>query len=112
MAKNEVIKILSTDMFAQNLRNSLVFSKLAYVDEEWFLFSDEGDWTSYTSVQSHIDLQRVLFSTTLWLMLLFGLLSYILSLLFVKHSLKGLQDLVYFITDLHFDDLHRRIPLR
>ena len=44
-------------------------------------------------------------------MFAFGLVSYFLSLVFVKHSLKGLQDLVKFITDLHFDDLHKRMPL-
>jgi signal transduction histidine kinase len=58
-----------------------------------------------------VEAQITLFWTALYLLLIFAILAYFLSLLFVKSSLKTLNQLVAFAKNLHLDHLDQKISL-
>jgi len=86
-------------------------SNLSQINDKYFLFVKNQKVLMFMDVTYHVELQKNLIWNTLYLFVIFGLLAYVLSLFFVKSSLRSLQDLVEFAQNLHFDHLDQKIEL-
>jgi signal transduction histidine kinase len=69
------------------------------------------NWLKILDVTERVDSQFNLFMITIYLIIFFSILSYLLSLFFVKNSLKSLNKLVKFTEKLNIDNLNQDIDI-
>jgi two-component system, OmpR family, sensor histidine kinase ArlS len=93
------------------IRKSQRWKSIAKIDDTYFMYRRNGDDLIVTNVTPHMDVQKNLVWISLYLMLFFWALSYILSRFFVKTSLKKLNDLLWFLNTLHIDNLNEKIEI-
>lgn len=84
---------------------------IAKVDDMYFMYKKIGNQLIVTNVTPHIVVQKNLIWISIYLMMVFGAIAYILSLFFVKSSLKKLHELLWFLDNLHIDNLHEKIEI-
>ncbi len=93
------------------LKQSHRIKSIAKVDDMYFMYRKVGNQLIVTNVTQHVIVQKNLIWISIYLMLFFGALAYIISLLFVKTSLKKLNQLLWFLNDLHIDNLDHKITI-
>lgn len=91
------------------LTSSQWIKSIAKVDDMYFMYKKVWNQFIVTNVTAHVLVQKNLIWISIYLMLLFGALAYILSLFFVKTSLKKLSELLWFLDHLHIDNLDQKI---
>ena len=98
--KNEFIrntqqnKSIANEIKAIEIINNRILLNISTIDNQYVLFSII-DWILvYTNVNHHLNSQKNLLITSIYIILLFIILTYILSLYFVKNSLKNLNKLL------------------
>lgn len=106
---NITIKIWS--MEHQLLNENIVIDHICNLSDKYFYF--EEVWTNVVvlDITQQVEAQRNLMFTTLYLLILFWILAYFVSLYFVKSSLNKLNDLVDHVKDLNVDNLHTKIKI-
>lgn len=95
----------------QILKNNIIIKNISKSDEKYFYF--ENFWVKVVvlDISPQINSQKNLIIITLYLLFLFGVLSYFISLYFVKSSLSKLNDLIDHVKKLNVDNLHNRINI-
>lgn len=104
------IKIYSiNDNEAQILLNSTIFDTISKFDNEYYMYNI-SDWKIFVSfISPPIDMQINLILITIVLTILLSFLSNFLSKIFVKSSLKKLNNLNAFLENLNIENLDKKI---
>lgn len=84
---------------------------IAKVDDMYFMYKQMNDQLLVTNVTQHMTVQKNLIRISLYLMIVFWAIAYILSLFFVRTSLKKLHTLLWFLDTLHIDNLNEKIEI-
>ncbi len=109
MPEAEIFAINSPEW--QTLLQLHRWKNIAKVDDMYFIYKEINNQLIVNNVTQHIIVQKNLIRISLYLMLLFWAIAYILSLFFVKSSLKKLNELLWFLDNLHIDNLHEKIGI-
>lgn len=84
---------------------------IAKVDDMYFMYKKSWNNLIVTNVTPHMIVQKNLIRISIYLMILFWAIAYILSRFFVKSSLKKLNGLLWFLDHLHIDNLNEKIEI-
>ncbi|HKL44096.1 MAG TPA: HAMP domain-containing sensor histidine kinase [Candidatus Absconditabacterales bacterium] len=95
----------------QIISENKILSNISKVDNKYFYFDEVGQRVVVLDVSPNIEGQKNLIYTTLYLLILFGIMSYFLSLYFVKSSLGKLNNLVEHVKYLEVDNLQNKIEI-
>jgi signal transduction histidine kinase len=95
----------------QELLKNIYFKNIWKINDNFFYFQEAWNKVVVLDVTQQINAQRNLMNTTIYLLILFWVLSYFISLYFVKSSLVKLNDLVDHVKKLNVDNLHNRIKI-
>lgn len=95
----------------QELLKNIYFKNIWKINDNFFYFQEAWNKVVVLDVTQQINAQKNLMNTTIYLLILFGVLSYFISLYFVKSSLSKLNDLVDHVKKLNVDNLHNRIKI-
>lgn len=93
------------------IRENIVFKRISKVWHNYFVFYKTRDWFKILDVTERVTSQINLFFITIYLIILFSGLSYLMSLFFVRNSLKSLNKLVNFTEKLDIDNLNQKINI-
>lgn len=105
----EIFDIDSTEWAI--LESSHRIKSIAKIDDMYFMYKKVGKQLIVTNVTPHVLIQENLILISLYLMLFFWALAYILSRFFVKTSLKKLNQLLWFLDNIHIDNLDQKIDI-
>ncbi len=95
----------------QIISENKILSNISKVDNKYFYFDEVWQRVVVLDVSPNIEWQKNLIYTTLYLLILFGIMSYFLSLYFVKSSLWKLNNLVEHVKYLEVDNLQNKIEI-
>ncbi len=109
MPETELFDIDSPE--GQTIEQSHRWKSIAKIDDMYFIYKQIGNQLVVTNVTPHVTVQKNLIRISIYLMLFFWALAYILSLFFVKTSLKKLKELLWFLDHLHIDNLDQKIRI-
>lgn len=109
MPEAEIFDIDSDEW--QTLRQSRWIKSISKVDDMYFMYKRAWNQLIVTNVTPHVAVQKNLIWISIYLMLFFWALAYIVSLFFVKTSLKKLNQLLWFFDHLHIDNLDQKIVI-
>lgn len=106
------IEILSysEDTF-ETLENNKVFKNISKVGDEYLMYEHDGDTIRVSNVTNALSSQREFVRVFSILLLVFAVLTYFLSLVFVKYSLKNINKLVQFVDTLDINSLETPVPV-
>lgn len=110
--RNPEMEIFSlTSREWQALIQSHRWKSIAKIDDMYFMYKRFWNDLVVTNVTQHIEVQKILLWTSLYLIVFFWAIAYILSRFFVKSSLKKLNELLWFLDHLHIDNLNEKIGI-
>ncbi len=109
MPETEVFNINSPE--GQTLLQLHRRKNIAKVDDMYFMYRQVNNQLLVTNVTQHMTVQKNLIRISLYLMILFWAIAYIVSLFFVRTSLKKLNTLLWFLDNLHIDNLNEKIKI-
>ncbi|MCX6822747.1 MAG: HAMP domain-containing sensor histidine kinase [candidate division SR1 bacterium] len=95
----------------QELNHGKVFSNIAKIDDQYIMFSRVNDTIRVSNISRLVDAQRRMIIIFFVLLVIFSIGTYLISLLFVKSSLKNIKELVDYVEDLDIHTLHKPVPL-
>ncbi len=95
----------------QIISENKILKNISNIDDKYFYFDEIWKRAVILDITPHISAQKNLIYTTLYLLLLFGVISYFISLYFVKESLSKLNYLVDHVKNLDVDNLHHKIKI-
>lgn len=101
----------STSVEWKTIEASHRWKSIAKVDDMYFMYKKIGNQIIVSNVTPHVTVQKNLILISLYLMLLFWAIAYMLSHFFVKTSLKKLHILLWFLDDLHIDNLDQKLAI-
>lgn len=104
-------ELVLEDALAKNIIKKKQVVNIAHIDNEWILFAQKDGKLSFVPIENQMEMQVLLLKVSLRLFFIFSALSYVVSLFFVKSSLKSLKQLVNFVQWLNPETLHKRINL-
>ncbi len=84
---------------------------IAEIDDMYFMYKQVNNQLLVINVTQHMTVQKNLIRISFYLIILFWIIAYILSLFFVKTSLKKLHTLLWFLDTLHIDNLDKKIEI-
>lgn len=90
---------------------SFLVSNIASIEDQDVLFVRVNDTIRISNITRMIDAQRSMIITFFFLLLIFAFLTYILSIFFVKTSLRHVHQLVEYVKNLDINTLHQPVPL-
>lgn len=93
------------------LQKSHRIKSISKIDDMYFMYKRVWNELLVTNVTQHIIVQKNLIRISVYLMLLFWAIAYILSHYFVKTSLKKLNELLWFLDHVHIDNLNEKIEI-
>ena len=93
------------------LKENIKIDNIGEIDDYFFYFQEIWDSVVILDITEQINSQINLVYITLYLLILFGVLSYFVSLYFVKSSLNKLNDLVDHVKKLNVDNLHNKMKI-
>lgn len=114
LGKNRIPELEIFDINSQEwqtLEQSHRRKSIAKIDDMYFMYRKVWNQLVITNVTPHIIVQRNLIWISLYLMLLFWAIAYLLSHYFVKTSLKKLNELLWFLDHVHIDNLNEKIEI-
>ena len=95
----------------QTIVQSHRWESIAKVDDMYFMYKKVDNQILVTNVTPHVLIQINLIWISIYLMIIFWAIAYILSRFFVKSSLKKLNELNWFLDHLHIDNLNEKITI-
>jgi two-component system, OmpR family, sensor kinase len=93
------------------LKQSKVFPNIARIDDQYIMFSQVGTTLRVSNVTRMVEAQERMVMIFIILLIIFSVWTYLISLLFVKSSLKNIHTLVDYVKDLDIHTLHKPVPL-
>lgn len=81
------------------------------IEDYYFIYKRFNNKIYVTNITPHINVQKNLIFTSIYLTLIFGIISYIISILFVETALKKLNKLLHFLETINIDNLHNKIDI-
>lgn len=93
------------------LESSHRIKSIAKIDDMYFMYKRVWNQLIVTNVTPHVIVQKNLIWISIYLMLFFWALAYIVSRFFVRTSLKKLTQLLWFLDHLHIDNLNQKIAI-
>lgn len=121
---NESIKIIlwknrwpNTEVFDINSNEwkAILMSKkrksIIEIEDYYFIYKIFNNKIYVTNITPHINIQKNLIFTSIYLTIIFGIISYIISLFFVETALKKLNKLLKFLDTINIDNLHNKIDI-
>lgn len=93
------------------LNENIIIDSIGKIDDDFFYFKKIGDKVIILDITQQINSQINLIYITLYLLIIFGVLAYFVSLYFVKSSLNNLNSLVEYVKWLNMDNLHNKIDI-
>ncbi len=114
LGKNRSPEIENFDVDSQEgqaLQKAHRWKSIAKVDDMYFMYKQVGNQLIVTNVTPHIIVQKNLIGISIYLMMFFWAIAYILSRFFVKSSLKKLHELLWFLDHLHIDNLDQKLAI-
>lgn len=95
----------------QELKQGKIFSNIAKIDDQYIMFSRVNNTIRVSNISRLVDAQERMIIIFIVLLIIFSVGTYLVSLLFVKSSLKNIQQLVDYVQDLDIHTLHKPVPL-
>ena len=95
----------------QIISENKILKNISKIEDKYFYFEDIWNNAVVLDITPNIEGQKNLIYTTLYLLLLFGIIAYFVSLYFVKTSLEKLNYLVEHVKDLDLDNLHNKLEI-
>lgn len=96
----------------QELKQGKIFSNITKIDDQYIMFSrSKNNTIRVSNITRMIDAQERMIVIFVLLLIIFSLWTYLISLLFVKSSLKNIKALVDYVQDLDIHTLDKEIPL-
>jgi len=93
------------------LTSSRFIKSISRIDDFYFLYKIVGNKIIVSNVTPHVTIQKNFILVSIYLIILFGLIAYFLSLIFVKSSLKKLNDVLNFMDKINIDNLNQQIDI-
>lgn len=93
------------------LQDNVFFLNILEVDDQYLMFKKVGNTIRICNVTGLVDAQEKMIVMFLVLLVFFSVLTYFLSLVFVRKSLKDIQLLVDYVQKLNINTLHEPVPL-
>ncbi len=81
------------------------------IQDYYFIYKIFNNKVYVTNITPHINVQKNLIFTSIYLTLIFWIISYIISIVFVETALKKLNKLLYFLESINIDNLHNKIDI-
>ncbi len=100
-----------TPDIAAELQQNTIIRRLAKIDDEYILYARHGDIIKVSTVTRLVEAQLRLIQLFIILMIVFAVATYLVSLFFVKSSLKNIQRLVSYVDALDIHTLDKPVPL-
>ncbi|MCF7835308.1 HAMP domain-containing histidine kinase [Candidatus Gracilibacteria bacterium] len=82
------------------------------IEDYYFIYKVINNKVCISNITPHINVQKNLIYTSIYLTFLFGVISYIISLFFVETSLKKLNKLLGFLNQIDIDNLDTKIEIK
>ncbi len=95
----------------KTITSSRRIKSIAKIDDTYFMYKRSWNQLIVTNVTPHVTVQKNLIWISIYLMIFFWALAYIVSRLFVQSSLKKLNELLWFLDHLHIDNLNEKIVI-
>jgi len=96
----------------KKLLENRIFKNISHIENNYFMFITKKDFLLVSIVTNPIDAQKNLLEVTLYLIIFFGIISYILSLFFIKTSLRWLKKLVTFAQNINLETLDQKLNIK
>lgn len=96
---------------AKDILSKQFFFKISVIDGYYLYVEEDWDSLQVFNVTPQVELQHSLFWISIWMFVIWTLLSYIVSLFFVKSALKKLNTLIEVLDWLDIDHLDTKIPI-
>ncbi len=109
LADTEIFDINSNE--AKIIINSKRRNQISKIEDYYFMYNIKGNKIYTTNITQHINAQKNLIFISIYLTLIFWIISYILSIFFVENSLKKLNQLLKFLDKLDIDNLDQKIQI-
>lgn len=100
-----------TPDIAEELGHNTIIRRLAKIDDEYILYARQWDTIRVSTVTRLVESQIQLIQLFVILMVIFAVLTYLVSLFFVKSSLRNIQKLVSYVDKLDIHSLDTPVPL-
>lgn len=81
------------------------------IEDYYFIYKIFDNKVYVTNITPHINIQKNLIFTSIYLTLIFWIISYIISIVFVETALKKLNKLLHFLESVNIDNLHNKIDI-
>lgn len=88
------------------------FRNIVNLEDERYIYQEAGEEIILSRITPMIDRQRALAWMSLWGLLIFALLSYLISSRLVTYSLANLKILADHVGEIHIDQLHQKIDFK
>lgn len=82
------------------------------IEDYYFIYKVINNKVCISNITPHINVQKNLIYTSIYLTFLFWVISYIISLFFVETSLKKLNKLLWFLNQIDIDNLDTKIEIK
>lgn len=112
--KNRFLNNITIDVDSDEyniLKQNVVIKNISKNYDKYLYFNNVGGKIIVLDITPQIEWQRNLMIVTIYLLVLFWVLSYFASLYFVKSSLNKLNDLVYHVRNINVDNLNNKIDI-
>ncbi len=87
------------------------WNSIVKIDDYYFIYKVINKKVYVSNITPHINVQKNLIFTSLYLTFIFGIISYIISLFFVETALKKLNKLLRFLDTVNIDNLNNKIDI-
>jgi len=93
------------------LKSHKIISNITEIDGQYIMYVRVGNNIRASNVTRLVDAQENMIIIFIILLIIFSVATYLISLLFVKSSLRNINKLVEYVQDLDIHTLDKEIPL-
>ena len=107
------LSIMTNSNEYQELQKNEIFKwyGISKIGTSYFYYQNVNDMVIVRDITTSIQAQKNLLFISIYLLVFFGILSYILSIYFVKTSLRKLDDLVKYVKWLNLNNLDKKFEI-
>ena len=103
--------IPATPDIIQSLKQNTIFSSIAHLDDQYIMYRISWDQIKISIVTRLVQAQKVIFWICLLLLIIFSVISYGISHIFVTSALWSLKKLVKYVDTLTINTLDQPVPI-
>lgn len=112
MQTSNIITIETDSEQEELLKWNLVMWNIWKIDSVYYMIYENEDVILVSDITRQMEMQFNLTTKTIYTMLVLSLLTYLISIIFVKHSLKNLNKLVTYSKNINLNTLHKKIDIK